>query len=71
MDNLTYNASHAKDKVAAEAIRKVDRENREKDEMPYKIKGFIDSMKRTAKDLNIKIENRIVIKDLETGRIWP
>lgn len=64
MDNLTYNASHAKDPTAKEAIKKAD-------EMPYKIKGFIDSMKRTAKDLNIKIENRIVIKDLETGRVWP
>lgn len=68
MDNLTYNASHAKDKVAAEAIRKVDRE---KNEMPYHIKGFISATKERAKALNLKIENRIVIKDLDTGRIWP
>lgn len=58
-----YNKSHKLDLTQYEAIKKADK-------MPYKIVGFIDAMKRIAKTLDLEIENRIVIKDLETGRKW-
>lgn len=63
MDDTRYNASHKADPTSHEAIKAADK-------MPYKIVGFIDAMKRIAKTLDLEIENRIVIKDLETGRVW-
>lgn len=58
-----YNKSHKLDLTQYEAIKKADK-------MPYKIKGFISAMKGQAETLGLRIENRIEIRDLETGRKW-
>lgn len=58
-----YNKSHAVDLVPYEAIKKADK-------MPYHIKGFITATKKRAEALNLKLEKRIEVTDLETGRTW-
>lgn len=63
MDETKYNKSHALDPTAHEAIKEADK-------MPYHIKGFITATKKRAEALNLKLEARIVVRDLETGRKW-
>lgn len=62
-DETKYNKSHALDPTAHRAIKEADK-------MPYKIKGFIYAMKGQAEALGLRIENRIIIRDLETGHKW-
>lgn len=63
MDNLNYNASHAPDPTASEAIRAAD-------EMPVKISDTIKCIKILLKMNNLELAKRIQILDKETGRIW-
>lgn len=63
MDNLNYNASHAPDPTASEAIRAAD-------EMPVKISDTIKCIKILLKMNNLELVKRIQIRDKETGRIW-
>ena len=63
MDNLNYNASHAPDPTASEAIRAAD-------EMPVKISDTIKCIKILLKTNNLELTKRIQIRDKETGRIW-
>ena len=63
MDNLIYNASHAPDPTASEAIRAAD-------EMPVKISDTIKCIKILLKMNNLELVKRIQIRDKETGRIW-
>lgn len=62
-DNLTYNASHAPDPTAKKAIEAAD-------DMPKHIKGFLYAMKETAKLMNLRIENRIIIRDMDTNKVY-
>lgn len=63
MDNLNYNASHAPDPTASEAIKAAD-------EMPVKISDTIKCIKILLKMNNLELVKRIQIRDKETGRIW-
>ncbi len=63
MDNLNYNASHAPDPTASEAIKAAD-------EMPVKISDTIKCIKILLKMNNLELAKRIQIRDKETGRIW-
>lgn len=63
MDNLNYNASHAPDPTASEAIKAAD-------EMPVKISDTIKCIKTLLKMNNLELVKRIQIRDKETGRIW-
>ena len=63
MDNLNYNASHAPDPTAKEAIVAVD-------EMPVKINDAIKCIKILLKMNNLELAKRVQIRDKETGRIW-
>ena len=63
MDNLNYNASHAPDPTAREAIKVAD-------EMPVKISDTIKYIKILLKISNLELAKRIQIRDKETGRIW-
>ena len=63
MDNLNYNASHAPDPTAREAIITAD-------EMPVKISDTIKCIKILLKMNNLELAKRIQIRDKETGRIW-
>ena len=63
MDNLNYNASHAPDPTAREAIKAAD-------EMPVKISDTIKCIKILLRISNLELAKRIQIRDKETGRIW-
>ena len=63
MDNLNYNASHAPDPTAREAIMAAD-------EMPEKISDTIKCIKILLRISNLELAKRIQIRDKETGRIW-
>lgn len=63
MDNLSYNASHAPDPTAREAIMAAD-------EMPVKISDTIKCIKILLRMNNLELAKRIQIRDKETGRIW-
>lgn len=63
MDNLNYNASHAPDPTAREAIMKSD-------EMPVKIRDTLKCIKIMLNMNNLELAKRIQIRDKETGRIW-
>lgn len=63
MDNLSYNASHAPDPTASEAIKAAD-------EMPVKISDTIKCIKILLKMNNLELAKRIQIRDKEAGRIW-
>lgn len=63
MDNLNYNASHAPDPTAREAIVAAD-------EMPVKIRDTIKCIKILLRLSNLELAKRIQIRDKETGRIW-
>ena len=59
-----YNTSHCMDKTAAEAIQKADRSGyRDKRAME-----FIGMVHRLAKMAGYKIEERIVLMDMQTGK---
>ena len=59
-----YNTSHCMDKTAAEAIQKADRSGyRDKRAME-----FISMVHRLAKMAGYKIEERIVLMDMQTGK---
>lgn len=59
-----YNTSHCMDKTAAEAIQKADRSGyRDKRAME-----FISMVHRLAKMAGYKIEERIVLTDMQTGK---
>ena len=62
-NDLTYNASHAPDPTAKAAIQAAD-------EMPKHIKGFLFAMKETAKLMGLRIENRVIIRDLDENKLW-
>ena len=64
MDNLTYNASHAKDPTAKEAIKSAD-------EQPERVKDAVKIIKTFLRLLDLELVGRIKIKDKKTGRIWP
>ena len=63
MDNLNYNASHASDPTAKEAIVAAD-------EMPVKINDAIKCIKILLRMNNLELAKRVQIRDKETGRIW-
>lgn len=63
MDNLKYNASHAADPTAKEAIMTAD-------EMPVKINDAIKCIKILLRMNNLELTKRVQIRDKETGRIW-
>lgn len=63
MDNLKYNASHAPDPTARDAIIAAD-------EMPDKVRGAISIIKNFLKICDLELAERVQIKDLKTGRIW-
>ena len=63
MDNLNYNASHAADPTAKEAIMTAD-------EMPVKINDAIKCIKILLRMNNLELAKRVQIRDKETGRIW-
>lgn len=58
-----YNASHAPDPTAHEAIRVAD-------EPPKKVKDAICIIKKFLKMCDLELVQRIQIKDKESGRIW-
>lgn len=59
-----YNASHALDPTAKEAIKSAD-------EQPEKVKDAVKIIKTFLKMLDLEPAGRIKIKDKKTGRIWP
>ena len=63
MDNLKYNASHAPDPTARDAIIAAD-------EMPEKVRGAVSIIKSFLKICDLELAERVQIKDLKTGRIW-
>lgn len=63
MDNLNYNASHAPDPTASEAIKAAD-------EVPEKIQTLIKIFKTLLRMNNLELVKRIQIRGKETGRIW-
>ena len=63
MDNLNYNASHAPDPTAREAIMAAD-------EVPEKIQTLIKIFKTLLRMNNLELVKRIQIRGKETGRIW-
>ena len=63
MDNLKYNASHAPDPTARDAIIAAD-------EMPDKVRGAVSIIKSFLKICDLELAERVQIKDLKTGRIW-
>lgn len=63
MDNLNYNASHAPDPTASEAIKAAD-------EMPVKISDTIKCIKILLRMNNLELAKRVQTRDKETGRIW-
>ena len=63
MDDLKYNASHAPDPTARDAIIAAD-------EMPDKVRGAISIIKNFLKICDLELAERVQIKDLKTGRIW-
>lgn len=63
MDNLNYNASHAPDPTAREAIMAAD-------EMPVKISDTIKCIKILLKMNNLELAKRIQIRGKGAGRIW-
>ncbi len=61
-----YNTSHCMDKTAAEAIQKADRSGcRDKRAME-----FISMVHRLAKMAGYKIEERIVLTDMQTWKVY-
>ena len=63
MDNLNYNASHAPDPTAREAIMASD-------DMPVKISDTIKCIKILLRMNNLELAKRVQIRDKGTGRIW-
>lgn len=64
MDNLAYNASHAADPTAKDAIKSAD-------EQPERVKDAVKIIKTFLRLLDLELVGRIKIKDKKTGRIWP
>ena len=63
MDNLNYNASHAPDPTAREAIMASD-------DMPVKISDTIKCIKILLRMNNLELAKRVQIRYKGTGRIW-
>ena len=60
------NASGCMDLTAYEAIRNVDRET----EADARFKKFLDTVFSIADFAGLHIEERLVIKDKKTGKVW-
>lgn len=67
MDKRKYNASGYKDMTAFYAIENVSREEKQSKERLNKLLRKI--LKETEK-AGFHLENRLVLKDKETGRVW-
>lgn len=63
MDNLTYNASNAKDPTARLAIKTAD-------EPPEKVKDAVKIIKLFLKMSNMELAKRVQIRDKDTGRVY-
>lgn len=62
--NPKYNESHCHDLTAYEAIKKL-----EADELD-RFNKLLAIIKGTCEIAGFKIENRIVLRDGKTGRVW-
>lgn len=63
MDNLNYNASHAPDPTARDAITAAD-------EMPAKVHDAVIIIRKFLVICGLEMVGRIKIKDKDTGRIY-
>jgi hypothetical protein len=63
-NELKYNGSHYIDPTAYDAIKKI-----EADEMD-RFNKLLAIIKGTCEIAGFKIENRIVLRDEKTGRVW-
>ena len=62
-----YNASGCKDLTAYEALKNVEREEREKE---AKVKRLLTVLLYIADLAGFRVEGRIVLKDKKTGKVW-
>ena len=65
--NSYYNGSHCVDRTAHDAVKNVD-EQAKYEEMRYKT--FMKTILSICKLSGFRIENRLEVKDLKTGRPW-
>lgn len=62
-----YNASGCKDLTAYEALKNVEREEREKE---AKVKRLLTVLLYIVDLAGFRVEGRIVLKDKKTGKVW-
>lgn len=64
--DVKKNASGCEDPTAYEAIKKIERENREYE----RYRKFIGCILRICELSGYRLEERLVVKDLRTGKTW-
>ena len=62
-----YNASGCKDLTAYEALKNIEREEREKE---AKVKRLLTVLFYIVDLAGFHVEGRIVLKDKKTGKVW-
>lgn len=67
--DIFFNASHCADPTAYEAIKKVDAE-REVDAESWRFHELLDAIFAICELADFHLEERIVVKDKRTGKIW-
>ena len=66
-NNLLYNASGYADPTAYQAIKNVDNPTLEESD---RFHNLLDTIKYITELAGFEIEGHVVLKDLETGRVW-
>lgn len=67
-DNIYKNMSGYNDPTARRAIQKVDRNYSRDDKQ--RLDDLLQALRLTANLAGFEIEERIVLRDMKTGRVW-
>lgn len=68
MDKRKYNASGCKDMTVFYAIENVSREEKQSEEK--RVKALLKQIFRDTEKAGFHLENRLVLKDKKTGKVW-
>lgn len=66
-DELKYNGSGIKDPTAYEALANIRNEERESEE---RLKKLLKKIFRDCEKAGFHLEERVILKDKATGKVW-
>ena len=69
MDKPKYNASGCKDMTVFYAIENVSREEKKRAD-EERVKKLLKSIFRETEKAGFHLENRLILRDKKTGKVW-